>query len=112
MTLGSRRIGKRSSNSVPARNASAQHLNTQAAQTELRRFEQHEGIKPRPEQIGLTDTERLVHSILDGEFVSAKELAGFAGISVHECRRALATLRSLGLADAQRRGQVNAWRRA
>lgn len=73
------------------------------------------GLVPRQPPSGLNATERLVFDVLDDEWVPAREVAGFAGISVGECRRALATLRTVGMAELERprrRNATNVWRRA
>jgi predicted transcriptional regulator len=83
--------------------------------SELRRFASHDGIERKQQQADLNDTERLVHRILDDEFVTAREIAACAGISVEQCRRALATLRTLGMAELERprrKNATNVWRRA
>lgn len=85
---------------------------TDASPTDLGRHEQYDGIRRRPEPTAPTALEARVLAVLDDELVGAREIAAFAGVSVYECRRALATLRTLGLADAERRGNVNGWRRA
>lgn len=76
---------------------------------------QHVGIQRREPPSDLNETERLVHRILDDELVTAREIAGFAGLTVEQCRRALATLRAVGMAELERPRRKNAtslWRRA
>jgi hypothetical protein len=93
----------------PVRHAKA------GAAPELRRTESRDGIARKALPDALNATERHILSILDNEFVTAKEIAGFAGVSVEQCRRGLATLRTLGMAELERprrKNATNVWRRA
>lgn len=76
------------------------------------RVSENSGIGRSPVAQALNATDLRVLEALDDELVAAAEIAGIAGITVGQCRRALATLRAHGLAEAERRGNVNAWRRA
>lgn len=73
---------------------------------------QYVGIQRREAPSRLNATERLVSGVLDDEWVPAREIAGFAQITVEECRRALATLRTLGMAESEHHRRVTWWRRA
>lgn len=69
------------------------------------------GIERRPLR-PLNATEQHVLTLLGPELVLASEIASAAGITVYQCRRALASLREHGLVVAERRGRAHAWRRA
>jgi hypothetical protein len=78
----------------------------------VKRVSESGGIGRRSDAIELNATEQLVLVVLDDEFVLAQEIAGSAGITIGQCRRALGTLREKRLAVAERSGQSNRWKRA
>ncbi len=117
MSLGDRRVGHTGGQDASGRNRNAafRKIVTSTVPSEVRRVVSYDGIKHHSLPDALNDTERLVYRVLDDELVSAREIAGFAGISVEQCRRALGTLRSLGMAELERpagRNSTNVWRRA
>jgi hypothetical protein len=114
VTIGKRRQGH--TGRMPASGRHWRQITTGGdTGVDLRRTESRDGIRHKAPPDALNATERHILSVLDNEFVTAREIAGFAGITVHECRRALATLRTLGMAEMEhprRKNATNVWRRA